>query len=94
MVRLYSTGCTYKCFKRHEMYGPPLGTGFNVLAVEQRRSRTRRLELPAGTTISFPGDVHIAFEPEIKANSAGWMNIEYVPHPDQVATNSRQHQTS
>ena len=83
MVRLYEYWVYLQVLQAaREMYGPPLGAGFNVLAVEQRRSRTRRLELPAGTTISFPGDVHIAFEPEIKANSAGWMNIEYVPHPD------------
>lgn len=64
------------------LYGAPLGPGFNVLSVEQLRGRTRRLELPAGTTIRFPGDVHIAFEPEIRSNGSGWMNIEYVPHPD------------
>lgn len=84
MVRLYEYWVYLQVLVAAcDLYGAPLGDGFNVLAIKQQRGRARRLELPAGTTISFPGDVHIAFEPEIRSNGSGWMNIEYVPHPDQ-----------
>jgi hypothetical protein len=83
MIRLYEYWVYLQVLlAARSLYGPPLGSGFDVLAVEQR-GRSRRLELSAGTTVSFPGDVHIAFEPEIRSNGSGWMNIEYVPHPDQ-----------
>lgn len=83
MIRLYEYWVYLQVLlAARALYGAPLGPGFSVLAVEQLRGRTRRLELPAGTTVSFPGDVHIAFEPEIRSNGSGWMNIEYVPHPD------------
>lgn len=83
MIRLYEYWVYLQVLlAARSLYGAPLGAGFDVLAVEQLGGRTRRLELPAGTTIRFPGDVHIAFEPEIKSNGSGWMNIEYVPHPD------------
>jgi len=83
MIRLYEYWVYLQVLlAARALYGPPLGPGFSVLAVGQSRSQARRLELTAGTTISFPGDVHIAFEPEIKSNGTGWMSIEYVPHPD------------
>lgn len=84
MVRLYEYWVYLQVLlTARALYGAPLDPGFDVLAVEQRRGHARRLELSAGTTVSFPGDVHIAFEPEIRSNGSGWMNIEYVPHPDQ-----------
>lgn len=62
-------------------YGAPAEPGFNALAIRQSGSRAR-LEIPAGTTIEFPGPVYVAFEPRITTRSDGWMGIEYVPHPD------------
>jgi hypothetical protein len=82
MIRLYEYWVYLQVLlAARERYGPPLAPGFDVLAVDQRGTQ-RRLELAAGTTVSFAGGVHVAFEPVIKANGAGWMNIEYVPHPD------------
>lgn len=62
-------------------YGPPLGDGFEALVVRAQGSRAR-LELPAGTTVTFPGPVHVAFEPAFTSRADGWMGVEYVPHPD------------
>ncbi len=64
-----------------ERYGPPTGAGFEQLAVSLP-GRRRRLELPRGTTVTFPGPVHVAFEPVINSRGDGWMGLEYVPHPD------------
>src|SRR5690606_28373004 len=47
-------------------YGQPLGAGYAVLATPIAGGR-RRLELTAGTTVRFPGGVHVAFEPRITA---------------------------
>lgn len=63
------------------LYGPPVGPAFEQLATRVKGNR-RRLQLPAGTTVRFPGPIHISFEPEIRANGRGWMGLEYVPHPD------------
>lgn len=65
----------------HEVYGPPMDSGFEALAV-RLPGRRRRLEVPRGTTITFPGPVHVAFEPAINTRGDGWMGLEYVPHPD------------
>jgi hypothetical protein len=62
-------------------YGPPLPPGIEALAV-RRPGRRPRLELPAGATVTFPGPVHVAYEPQITARGDGWMGLEYVPHPD------------
>jgi hypothetical protein len=64
-----------------ERYGAPLDAGFDALAVRLPGSR-RRLGLAHGTTVTFPGPVHVAFEPDIDARGDGWMGLEYVPHPD------------
>lgn len=64
-----------------ERYGRPEGSAFDALAVKLP-GRRRRLELPPGTTVTFPGPVHVAFEPRITARGDGWMGLEYVPHPD------------
>jgi hypothetical protein len=63
------------------LYGPPLGEGFSALG-RRIRGGGYRLELPAGATVTFPGPVHVAFEPVITARGDGWMGIEYVPHPE------------
>jgi hypothetical protein len=62
-------------------YGPPEGAGFDQLATPIR-GRRKRLELARGTTVTFPGPVHVAFEPNIDTRGREWMGIEYVPHPD------------
>lgn len=64
-----------------ERYGQPLTGSLDQLAVPTGGNR-RRLELVPGTTVTFPGDIHVAFEPSIRANGRGWMDLEYVPHPD------------
>ena len=64
-----------------ERYGAPLEPGFRVLG-RRSRSGTTRLGIPAGATVSFPGDVHAAFEPRILASGRGWQGLENVPHPD------------
>jgi len=67
----------------HARFGPPTGPGFEQLAIPVSGNR-RRLELRPGTTVTFPGPVHIAFEPAITARGDGWMGIEYVAHPDRA----------
>lgn len=62
-------------------YGPPLDPGYNILG-SQSRSGAVRLKLLPGATVSFPGDVHAAFEPRIEASGRGWQGLENVPHPD------------
>lgn len=62
-------------------YGAPLHPGFEALAVRLPGCR-RRLELGRGTTVTFPGPVLVAFEPDINTRGDGWMGLEYVPHPD------------
>lgn len=64
-----------------ERYGEPLGDGFAQLATPVLGNR-HRLEIARGTTVTFPGPVHVAFEPEIDVSGTGWMGVEYVPHPD------------
>jgi hypothetical protein len=64
-----------------ERYGPPRAPGFEALAV-RLPGRRRRLELRRGTTVTFPGPVHVAFEPDIGVGAGSWMGLEYVPHPD------------
>jgi len=65
----------------NQLYGPPVDSGFEALAV-RLPGRRRRLEIPRGTTITFPGPVYVAFEPAINTRGDGWMGLEYVPHPD------------
>lgn len=70
------------------LYGPPLGEGFSALG-RRIRGGGYRLELPAGATVTFPGPVHVAFEPVITARGDGWMGIEYVPHPEPAHVQAR-----
>ncbi|WP_460845873.1 hypothetical protein [Nocardioides ultimimeridianus] len=62
-------------------YGRPLGAGFSVLRVDT--NQRPRIEIPRGATVEFPGDVVVAFEPEIRESSmVSWQGLEYVRHPD------------
>ncbi len=64
-----------------ERYGAPAAPGFAVLG-SRSRSGTVRLGIPAGATVTFPGDVHVSFEPRIMSSGRGWQGLENVPHPD------------
>ena len=64
-----------------ERYGAPGDPGFAVLG-SRSRSGTVRLGIPTGATVTFPGDVHVSFEPRIMASGRGWQGLENVPHPD------------
>lgn len=82
MVRLYEYWVYLQVLMAaEERYGKPLEPGFAVLGRQLAGGRAR-LELPAGTTITFPGPVHVAFDPTITPRGDGWGAIEYVPHPD------------
>lgn len=82
MVRLYEYWVFLRVLQACvRAYGTPLAPGFAPLAVPLRDGR-RRLELPPGTTVTFPGRIHVAFEPRITTRGDGWMGLEYVPHPD------------
>jgi len=65
-----------------EKLGPPDPPGFDVLSINLTNGR-RRLEMSPGTTVTFGGNLHAAFEPSITTKADGWKGIEYVPHPDQ-----------
>lgn len=64
-----------------ERYGSPLEPGFRILG-KRSRSGTTQLGIPRGATVTFPGDVHVSFEPRIMASGRGWQGLENVPHPD------------
>lgn len=65
-----------------QRYGPPIEPGFAILG-RMTRSGTTRLEIPAGATVRFESNVHVAFEPRITASGRGWQGLENVPHPNQ-----------
>lgn len=62
-------------------YGRPLHPGFAVLG-RQTDNGTTRLVLSEGTTVRFPGDVSVGFEPRIYSSGNSWQELENVPHPD------------
>lgn len=64
-----------------KQYGVPVDPGFAVLG-SRSRSGTVRLGIPASATVTFPGDVRVAFEPQIMSSGRGWQGLENVPHPD------------
>ena len=66
------------CLQR---FGTPVAPGFEVLG-HMTRAGIIRLEIPAGTTVSFANDVHVAFEPRITSSGSGWQGLENVPHPN------------
>lgn len=63
------------------LYGPPLDPGFAVLGCQTSNGKVR-LALDEGTTVRFPGEVRIAFEPQIHASGGSWQGLENVPHPN------------
>lgn len=82
LVRLYEYWVYLQVLRAAEaLYGPPIGDGYRRLVV-RTRAGTARLDLPAGTTVTFPGPVHVGFEPLITTRGDGWQRLEYVPHPD------------
>lgn len=64
-----------------DRYGPPTPPGYNQLSI-QLPGRRRKLVVPRGATVTFPGPIHVAFEPKITTHGRSWMDLEYVPHPD------------
>ncbi len=62
-------------------YGEPVDGHFDDMAV-RLPGPLLRLEIPAGTTITFPGEVHVAFEPRIGTDpQRSWEGLEYSPPP-------------
>lgn len=61
------------------IYGQP-SVGYAALARPLDDGR-RLLELPAGTSVDFPGGVSVVFEPVITARD-GWGEFTLNPHPD------------
>lgn len=82
IIRLYEYWVYLKVLEAcRERYGDPIEPGFRALATRSRTG-TVRLGMPAGTTVSFPGDVHAGFEPRITSSARHWQGLENVPHPD------------
>lgn len=89
MIRLYEYWVFLQVLlAATDRYGDPLDQGFEVLARRLHGGRAR-LELPAGTTITFPGPVHVAFEPRITTGNDSWQEVEYVPHPNPERSSAR-----
>ncbi|MCQ3808342.1 MAG: hypothetical protein OXB92_07220 [Acidimicrobiaceae bacterium] len=82
MIRLYEYWVFLQVLEAcGQRFGAPLEPGFDVLR-QMTRGGVARLEIPEGTTVQFPNDVHVAFEPRITSSGRGWMTLENVPHPD------------
>ena len=82
IVRLYEYWVFLQVLEAcRDRYGDPFEPGFRILG-RRSRSGTTRLGIPADATVSFPGDVHVGFEPRITASGQGWQGLENVPHPD------------
>ena len=81
MIRLYEYWVFLQVLDAcRQRYGAPIEPGFAILG-RMTGSGTTRLEIPAGATVRFEGDVHVAFEPRITASGRGWQGLEHVPHP-------------
>lgn len=82
IIRLYEFWVFLQVLEAcRERYGVPLEPGFQILG-QQSRSGITRLAIPAGATVSFPGEVDVSFEPRIMSSGRGWQGLENVPHPD------------
>ena len=82
MIRLYEYWVFLQVLiAARQRYGPPLDPGFAAIG-RQTGNGTIRLALSEGTTLRFPGDVQIAFEPRIHASGDSWQGLENVPHPN------------
>jgi hypothetical protein len=94
MDRLYEYWVYLKVLQHLEgRFGAPLGDGFAQLGVKLRNGRLR-LELPNGTSVSFPGGIHAAFTPTVtQSGRASWMGLELVSLPPAVDQLSPTHIT-
>ncbi len=82
IVRLYEYWVFLQVLEAcRQRFGAPLDPGFAVLG-QMTRGGITRLEIPTGTTVRFPDDVHVAFEPQITSSGRGWQGLENVPHPN------------
>ncbi|MYA81331.1 MAG: hypothetical protein F4155_09685 [Acidimicrobiales bacterium] len=82
MIRLYEYWVFLQVLiAARQRYGPPLDPGFAVIG-RQTNHGTIRLALSEGTTVRFPGDVYVAFEPRIYSVGGSWQGLENVPHPN------------
>ena len=82
MIRLYEYWVFLQVLDAcRQWYGSPIEPGFAILG-RITRAGTTRLEIPAGASVRFEGNVHVAFEPRITASGRSWQGLEYVPHPD------------
>ena len=82
MIRLYEYWVFLQVLDAcRQRYGTPIEPGFAILG-RMTGSGTTRLEIPAGATVRFEGNVLVAFEPRITASGRGWQGLEHVPHPD------------
>ncbi len=82
LIRLYEYWVFLQVLEAcRQKYGPPIDPGFDILG-RRTRTGTTFLEIPKGAIVRFPGDVHVAFEPQITSSGSGWQQLENVPHPD------------
>ncbi len=81
MVRLYEYWVFLQVLRAaRRRYGAPISSGLSALAVRTGPGRVRA-DLPRGTTITFPGPVHVAFEPRVELGVDSWMGLRISPHP-------------
>lgn len=82
MIRLYEYWVFLQVLiAAQERYGAPLEPGFAVLG-RRTDNGTIRLVLAEETTVRFPGNINIAFEPHICSSGSSWQQLKNVPHPD------------
>ena len=82
IIRLYEYWVFLQVLEAcRQRFGTPVAPGFEVLG-HMTGAGIIRLEIPAGTTVSFANDVHVAFEPRITSSGSGWQGLENVPHPN------------
>ena len=89
LSRLYEYWVFLKVLEAAEaLYGPALGDGI-VGALAASASYRGDLDIEPGTSVSFPGDCHVVFEPQLFEHRPGWMGLTYVPHPDPQRAQTR-----
>lgn len=80
MDRLYEYWVFLKILlEARRRYGEPLGAGFERIAT-RLPGPLLRLDVPAGTSVEFPGGVVVAFEPTISTDPRrSWEGLEFQP---------------
>lgn len=79
LSRLYEYWVFLKVLQEAEqIFGEPPGHGYSSLASVGVEGD---VSIPAGTTVSYPGPVHVAFEPEFTVRKPGWMEVDFHPYP-------------